>query len=395
MKCLIVSDLHVYEKGSTTSERISRDSLITTDESKPNPLTNLLTYCEKHSITADVLICPGDLGDKADSAGITHAWTKLKELANQVKAKQIFAVSGNHDLDSSLVDNEYDVREHLVHLEPHYPTSDKAQNCHYWTYGYYVSTEINYNLIGINTCHYHGYDPKEIKHGRLSEKTLHKLADELCKLPEKNINILLCHHAPSIFSHHELGEDDFLKLGTELIVELEKRGSDRWMIIHGHKHYPAIYNAQSVSGQPPLVLSSGSLGSTLYDKLTEHTGNQFHMLEFHTDSFKDYGLVGSIDSWEWNGINDWNPPNREIPDIQHYSGFGYTENVVSLSIKIAKQVQNTILKEADIEKYFPMLKFMLPVDLLNLRKNLESHKIGLHLDQGRVIELGVKTGAAK
>lgn len=51
-------------------------------------------------IATDLVICGGDLSDKAGDVGIAHAWKELHELGVLTKAVRTLAVCGNHDLDS-------------------------------------------------------------------------------------------------------------------------------------------------------------------------------------------------------------------------------------------------------------------------------------------------------
>ena len=139
----------------------------------------------------------------------------------------------------------------------------------------------------------------------------------------------------------------------------------------------------------PIVISSGSLGSGLFDKLKPVTGNQFHILQFEPSLFKDLGLVGCLHTWEWGGGNKWNAPNRQPPEIQHYSGFGSSKQINLLAAEIVQKVNNSIIRGKDIDDVLPELKFTDPGDLEALKRELARQNIGLQLEHGKVLEIGI------
>ena len=179
-----------------------------------------------------------------------------------------------------------------------------------------------------------------------------------------------------------------MKNGQELVTTLETNNSSRWVIIHGHLHAPMVYTAQGTTANTPVVISSGSLGSPLYDSLLEQTGNQFHLLEFATSHFNNMGLVGSLQSWEWGGARKWYSPDRPYPGHQHYSGFGNTTQIKVLTQTILNSMNESIIRGESIDTLFPMLKFTTPGDLQALKLELKNHNIGLQLEKGKVLEIG-------
>jgi hypothetical protein len=63
----------------------------------------------KHDhLTADLLLSPGDLGDKADPTGIQLGGQTLNRLKDQLEARELVASAGNHDVDSRYLDDDHD-----------------------------------------------------------------------------------------------------------------------------------------------------------------------------------------------------------------------------------------------------------------------------------------------
>src|SRR5690348_3651341 len=103
----VVSDLHAFDSvvgGSPSPSHLN----ITLPENEPgkHPISGLLRLIEEERLTADLFLCAGDLGDKANRAGIQYAWKKIHEIGGKLEAKLIAASSGNHDLDSRYINSE-------------------------------------------------------------------------------------------------------------------------------------------------------------------------------------------------------------------------------------------------------------------------------------------------
>src|SRR5204863_487880 len=99
----VISDLHVYDK-SLTSSGVVVPSFIELgtpeDQVGEHPIKALLTLIECEGISADILLCPVDLGDKSQPAATKHAWTNIHEIEAGLGMRAVFATAGNHDVDS-------------------------------------------------------------------------------------------------------------------------------------------------------------------------------------------------------------------------------------------------------------------------------------------------------
>ncbi len=50
-----------------------------------NPLAGLIDLAERGELAADLILCPGDLADRAEPSATIFAWQKINELANHLR----------------------------------------------------------------------------------------------------------------------------------------------------------------------------------------------------------------------------------------------------------------------------------------------------------------------
>lgn len=106
IKVAIASDIHAFGASTEGTGFVSAKS----DQQQPhrNALLSLIEFVKKSKLRADYLLCPGDLGEKADVEGIAYAWRSLDELAKALGGAQLIATTGNHDVDSRHKYNKFD-----------------------------------------------------------------------------------------------------------------------------------------------------------------------------------------------------------------------------------------------------------------------------------------------
>lgn len=94
LRIAVISDLHAYTAAS--EQRPSHLQVLgTSDSTSVDPVRHLEELIEAQGLTADLLLSPGDLGDKASSDGIKYAWKCLHEIGTKLKAHLVAASSGN------------------------------------------------------------------------------------------------------------------------------------------------------------------------------------------------------------------------------------------------------------------------------------------------------------
>jgi hypothetical protein len=220
-----------------------------------HPVTGLSDLIVKQGITADLLLCPGDLGDRADEAGIQYAWRKIQDLGVVLNVKQIISTVGNHDLDSRYTSGRREPSAVLKGLLPSFPVGRRHLNDAFWANHFTIVEGEFWRVIVLNTCALHGRKATEIERGVVAPETIAAMRTQLEGAEPKAIGILLCHHHPiPLDGLRELAADyDVMENGGLLLEMLQTLPGNQWIIIHGHKHH-----RQDGGVRTPCSLQSGN-----------------------------------------------------------------------------------------------------------------------------------------
>lgn len=125
MKICIISDLHCKFKQDPNEK--SETFLFSNSPRKPvnqHPVVSLLHLIDKKELRADILLCPGDLGDKADEQGITSSWQFLEEIKTKLSASLLIGIPGNHDINSRQL-NKKEPFEFIKNFHEGFPVIDE------------------------------------------------------------------------------------------------------------------------------------------------------------------------------------------------------------------------------------------------------------------------------
>ena len=370
LRIAVVSDIHAFAKNTPRDKETQTPRPSYLEVASPisditrNPIAGLYDLIQKNSITADLLLCAGDLGEKSSPIGIKTAWEALHSLGARLGAQLTTATTGNHDLDSRHINNKYDPRGFLMTLTPRYPLGDEGLTDRYWARNYVILEGDEYRVVLLNSCGYHsGDESREITHGRISEWTLDFLKRDLEASTPKPINILLCHHHPK--RHPEIDYEDYeMMKGGESLLEMLASGSiGDWLVIHGHKHYPRIDHAAG-GNCAPVVFSAGSLCAVLYETIASLVRNQFYIITIPFADVSQLGLVGEVMAWDWGEGVGWQPASATMArGIPHKCGFGMRGPLNPLAAKVAAQVTQPLVAWNALRTLLPELKYILPRDL--------------------------------
>ncbi|HEX8281899.1 MAG TPA: metallophosphoesterase [Pyrinomonadaceae bacterium] len=379
LRVAVLSDLHAYDHLGDAP--MPPSSLCTTDVEDQvyhHPVASLLNLIDADGLQADILMCCGDMGDKARPAGIKYVWDKLQIIKAKLGADLLAVTAGNHDVDSRFQYTEYDAKGLLQSLVPPFPLDDLAQSNKYWARNYVALTKDDYRIVILNSSAYHGHRDGEFEHGRISPKTVEALKLELEVMERdhpKSVNILLCHHHPH--KHMDIEDDDYSTMeGAHKLLQLLESGEyGNWIVIHGHKHHPRICYAAGGSGAP-VIFSAGSFSATLYpDLASQGVRNQFYIIEFPLSKLAELGLglAGTFRAWDWSKGKGWlRASDRSgLPSI---GGFGNRENVDSVATSIATYFASRTefwLPWEEISGALPTIKYLLPNNLELVLKRLE------------------------
>lgn len=165
IRLAVASDLHY--KLSTGSAEPARPATAVTGIAG-DPMHALLEMIKRENrggtrLTADYLLCPGDIADRASPPGFDRGWYQLKELRAALGAAHLLAATGNHEVDSrpdKLADipgNSEHAIDPLATIQKHtdYPCScmTEEQRWIYWGRGYYLVEEPNAIFLVVNSSH--------------------------------------------------------------------------------------------------------------------------------------------------------------------------------------------------------------------------------------------------
>lgn len=374
----VLSDLHCFSESDPkrkemkwpTPSFFSADAKPVTLRGDPIvDLERLITGTP--ALHADLLLCPGDLGDRASSTGIAHSWTWLGKIGTALGVTRIASTVGNHDLDHE----HYEPDGQLKSLSPLFPINDAAQRAVYWTDHFAVIEDPLYRLLLLNSSAFHAKDPPEKNHGRIGERTLLQLQSLLATSERKPIQLLLCHHHPHQHADYGLGEHDVMTYGQHLLDCLGKHGL--WLVVHGHKHHPKLTHAAGGSNAP-WVFAAGSVSAIPWSGTSGHNSNQFYLIDFDLASFDKLGWGGRIRAWDWAVEDGWRPASSGS-GLPSDFGFGFLGDIAGIAQKIRSVLPAKdagYLSWSTLRSRIPVLDRMSPRDL----DELTNHGIALELD---------------
>jgi predicted phosphodiesterase len=370
LSALIVADLHIV--GQDTGAHV-RESFIVphaTHGRFRQPDAKLLELIDEKSISADVLICLGDLTSRAGKDGYEYGWKFLEQVADAAHCSSIVFTPGNHDVDST---RRYGGDHRAVLQSASCPDRFRLvpATAHTLEENQFEIYLLNGHIIAIN-LDTNGDDPQLItgKYGVVDIDTIDQIVQAVRQLgTDLKYGLLICHHHP--YRHGDIDLDDYSAIDTapELINALGRTGVADWTVLHGHKHMPRLAMHDDY-----VIFAAGSLSASLYGVQACVSANQFYLLEIVSDRRLEpaHSYVGRIQAWDW-AVLAWTPAaERGIAD---HSGFGYVENVTALATKIAQFVDSTDGKICDAEtiiEQFPGLPYLMPSHEKQLRQALKA-----------------------
>lgn len=387
----VASDLHAYRPTDLkATERLSKLCLLDPENNPTShPFAGLYELIAKDGLKADILLCPGDMTDRADPDGVKYVWRHLNDAAVQLGASLTAATVGNHDLDSRGRTLAEDPKELLQQLTPLYPLPNEQLNDQYWANHFTVHQTQTYSLVLLNTCSKHTSE-SELERGYISTHTLNKLGKRLASLTRTPVNILLCHHHPHQHSEYSLGDKDVMKNGQLLIDLLPKHGN--WLIIHGHKHFPKLTYAAGGSCSP-TVFAAGSFSGNFGPDAETRTRNQFHLIDIVRYNDKPFMLFGKVRSWCWAVGSGWLKAQGGISGMPPNAGFGARTHPAELAKQVAHRMAKSKLKKwEEVCQSIPELDFLIPQDYEIFKGALKNVGFSIEEDMGSPFQIGVANG---
>lgn len=364
----VLSDLHCHPTPKAGEPQVSyllSDALPL--PSGNHPVEALVEVIGRQSLTADVVLVPGDLTDKVDRAGMLGGWAAVKEIAGALKADLIATTLGNHDVDSRVKHNPNPF--HLPqHLARDYPIADTTAQRDFWLDGFCILEHSKARILVINSAIEHRTEALA-KRGSVTDELLQKLDRRLSALTPSSIQIALVHHHPIAHEDLNLGSEDLMVNGSLLLNVLGEH--DFRVLVHGHKHHPRLryYDA---SGTQVLVFAAGSFAA-----LSAHmfkTGNLFHIIELESATLPQCTQSGRIRSWAYTYGKGWALAHPASDGIPSEAGFGCLRNPMDIANEIASIFEQGTgpLRWTEVVQALPEVPFMLPAHFSVVTRHLEA-----------------------
>lgn len=391
---LVISDIHAVSREMDSAESYARTW--TKDHPTHNALTAAKEFVRNEGITADVLLCPGDLANLVDEDGMEYAWKDLQEIKDLLGAHRVIATAGNHDVirpEEGVDPKSYEPNAALKKLvAPPFPDGTQDGHDDFFNEDFVVVTGSGWRVVSLNSCAEHGHE-KHHKHGSVRDGTLRELKEAISD-DEFDINVLLCHHHPVQWTRLAHDDTSHMRGGDRLLELLDIEDPARWIVVHGHKHYPALgYAGDSTSG--PVRFSAGSLSVQLYPALREEEiRNQMYLLSFDIDQLNDLSLAGggTFKSWDWSRKHGMRPARRRS-GLPARGGFGFRRDGRELAAMALQLVRDTRPKQRlvtgeELVRSNARWEYVAPVDLIGLGREVK--KLGgllVYEDDGTIKEI--------
>lgn len=385
---LILSDIHAVV-GTDATDHETRSFVTTRQASgsgESDPFEKVIDALQRRSLAIDLILCTGDLTDRADPTGLAYVISRLEDLKNALNATAMAIVPGNHDIDSRFQYDDFDARARVMRLRPYLPFRDRESYLEFWAENFSVKEFGEIRVVALNSTAFHGMGPnleEERERGRVSTFTLELLEQRLEQFgTPATINILICHHHP--LRNNAVHEVDYSEMtGGHALMELLGSGRfGQWTVIHGHKHRPRLEYGPG-AGNAALVLGAGSFSFRVQRDALNNSPNQFHVLSFDPTLAASIRSdhAGRVFSWNWILEAGWVPAIGEH-GLPHEAGFGSRSGNVALASDVADSVKDqSFLRWSELVALHPELAAKLPADVNAVLAVLdEQHNIGSAVD---------------
>ena len=384
IRCLILSDLHAIEGGEHED-----DSYLSYSNGKCEYADEFLQFVKSLNKDISILICPGDIGNKANQKSFSVGLSFLHEVEKSLKIKETLMIPGNHDYSSRDKDT-LDPKSYIQFITPSFPSSIYETNTHFWAWHWSHIEKDDFNAIILDTSAYHGFNEKELEHGRVLRETSDRIIKHLNseKYPNKELNFLICHHNP--YKIEVLPDDvdnEIIDGGEYLLNNITNCLKGTWIVIHGHRHLPNITYSNSGTLEPAVVFSAGTMAAKLPTRYSNYARNQFYIFEIDLCKTKKRGIpVGIYEAYEYAPVLGWHPSKAE--NFPHSGGFGAKITPHELSEKILETIRSEkIIRNEKLKDVLDSMKYFMPNDIIKLEGILKKDKVYFVKDGSTIQEI--------
>lgn len=377
LKIAVISDLHCHPEEK---EYAKNNTLLFSDKlrlpTNEHPVENLLDIIEFEKIKVDLVLSPGDFTHQSHKQGFFSGWSYVNEIARALKADEVIATIGNHDIDSRHTYSNYsfDIPKKISQDFP----LDKARLAQFWDTGFAFIEEPDFQILVVNSTHFHTHSDKEnpidnpVVKGKMDTAQIEQIEKYLKEHNDpKKIKIALVHHHPIKHARQQLGEYDFIENGETFLNVL---GTYRYdLLIHGHKHDPWLRYNITENGFEIPILSSGSFSATNQISWINKF-NYFHLIEITKD--EDTPATGMLETLTFKNRIGWKKDRED--GFYPYAGFGYLENLKLIVEKIKTKLEASatgMLKWDAVVEDIPEIRYLTPDKMDELEAQLLAEQI--------------------
>lgn len=292
-------------------------------------------FIQQEGITADYLVLPGDLTNKAHPEEVQLVSEFVMQAADALDVlhdKIVFA-PGNHDVDWSVLElsdgtgvrwgQRYDP---IGHSNFHFRTIvDQGEGDVFLPPHFCAWTFDDLFVVAYNSAsHDNPVEKQHIHHGRADPVHLDAIRTHLDNIGSSDgrLRLFIVHHHPIDFANPVSTIPDFsLMTNAEgLLSILHEYSFD--LLIHGHKHHPR-FETHSTQTYPHLpILCSGSFSAEINTQWAGTVDNQFHIVLVNGRAGSGNRITGAITSWANNHARGWIPSEESTSGIHHIIPFG-------------------------------------------------------------------------
>jgi len=387
MRIAVASDLHCAGGAEPRADTLLLTGLLRSP-AKWHPVQALLELIAQQGLSADLLVVPGDVTNQACPEGLQHGWQLMIEVRGALGAQALVGTIGNHDV-NVLKEGGRDPLELPKNAHPTFPLPDSPEG--YWSDGIWVGQYDDLEIVSINSIA--DFDEQRCKRGHLRVGLTDKLRERI-QSSSDCVRIAICHHHPTLHSGMNMGTDDVLEQGDQLLETLGDLGFS--LLIHGHKHSARLI--KSPHGGHLYILASGALsGLCVRDGLRTNVRNLFHLVTLDSVNGGGSPCRGVVETWQFMQDYGWRPALQGATHFPATTGFGAQRSPQELAASTAEwfdaqgllvQLWNAVVaSQTDV-------RYLTPQDFREYeRRLLEDHVVEVWRDEdGLLRSIGRPSG---
>ncbi len=290
---------------------------------------------KKDEITADYLVLPGDITNRADPPEVKLSSEFILQAADAltVPHDNIVFAPGNHDVDWTAFDPNDNTGVRwgqryipIGHKDFHFKKLvDKGEGDVFAPPHFIVWNFKDLLVVSYNSASHDLPVNKEVAHHGLADPDHFKeMRDYLARIgpPDGRVRLFIVHHHVLNFNMPIPREADFsLITNAEGLLDLLHENSFD-MLIHGHRHHPRFDTHSTATYSHLPILCSGSFSVEIDTQWAGTVDNQFHIVTIDGRDGSENLIKGKITSWTNNHYKGWIPSEESTSGIHHVIPFG-------------------------------------------------------------------------